>query len=285
MPSIDTIVLSYNYNSRNWFQYTRYSDTDEDFRADLGFITQVNTEKYVFGGGRNWFSETAWWNRIEVGGDWDISHDQEGRLLERELEGRVVINGPWQSTIAVGRVIRARLFDDILFDEEFFFGRLQATPRRGLELQMRYGFGDRIDFDNSRLGENVRLSPRINYSLNRHTQIALRHNYDRIKVDGLRERVANLTDFRVIYQFNQRSFLRLTAQIQNIKSTSEVDLDFGAVTRDRDFNKQLLYSYKLNPRAVFFLGYSDLADSDDDRPNYQTQQRGLFMKLGYVFNY
>lgn len=281
----DAVVLNYRFNSRDWFQYTTYRSTDENFRADMGFVTQNNNDFFVVGGGRIFYSETAWWNRLEWGGDWDIRHDKEGRVLEREIEMRLEGNGPMQSYFNVGAVVRDRLFDDIVFEEKLINTFANITPRRGLLFDLSMRFGDRIDFSNSRLGENFRFNPGIHYSINRHTQLLLHHDYDRLKVGGLRERVANLTDLVLKYQFNQRSFLRLTAQLQSIKSTSEALDDFGSVSRDRDFNKQLLYSYKLNPRTVFFLGYSDLVDSDDERPNLQTQQRGLFMKLGYVFDY
>lgn len=277
--------LRYNYNSRDWFQYTNYTRYDADFRADLGFVTQVNNEKFVVGGGRVFYNETSWWNQIEIGGDWDITHDIDGRLLERELEGRFEINGPLQSYANLGVTVRDRLFDDILFEEKFINSYANFQPRSGLFLEAFVSTGDRIDFSNSRLGENLRFEPGIQYSVNKHAELSVSHTYDRLKVSGLRERIANLTDFRLIYQFNARSFLRFTAQYQNIENESLALADAGQTERDRDFNKQLLYSYKVNPRTVFFLGYSDLADSNPERPSIQVQERGLFMKLGYVFDY
>ncbi len=277
--------VRYNFDSRNWFQYLSYSEFDKDFRADLGFITQVNTDKAVVGGGRIFYSEDSWWNRIEIGGDWDITHDGDGRLLEKELEGRIEVNGPLQSYANLNIVKRDRLFDNVLFDEQFYNVYANFQPIRGLLLENRISFGDRIDFSNTRLGDNLRIEPGIHYSINKHIQLFVHHTYDRLKVSGLRDRTANLTDFRLIYQFNARSFLRLTAQLQDVESESRLPADFGEVNRERNFNKQLLYSYKVNPRTVFFLGYSDLADSDNERPSIQVQQRGLFMKIGYVFDY
>ncbi len=280
----DAVRVRYNYNSRNWFQYTNYSNYDEDFRADLGFITQVNKEQWVVGGGRIFYSEDSWWREIEIGGDWDITHDSDGRVLERELEGRIEVNGPLQSYANLGYVVRDRLFDDILFEEKFVNSYFNIQPRRGLLLESGFNFGDRIDFSNSRLGDNLRINPGIHYSINKHTQLFVHHTYDRLKVPGLRDRTANLTDLRLIYQFTPRSFLRLTAQYQNIESKSLLVAD-GTVDKDRSFNKQLLYSYKVNPRTVFFLGYSDLADANNERPDIQIQEQGLFMKIGYVFDY
>ncbi|MEM7084274.1 MAG: DUF5916 domain-containing protein, partial [Pseudomonadota bacterium] len=186
----DMVRVRYNYNSRDWFQYTNYSNYDENFRADLGFITQVNKEQWVVGGGRVFYSEDAWWSQIEIGGDWDITHDSDGRVLEREVEGRFEIEGPLQSEARLGFVIRDRLFDNILFDEEFYYFDIELSPRRGLLFESFVTVGDRIDFSNSRLGENLRIEPNVRYSINKHMQLALEHTYDRLKVSGLRDRVA-----------------------------------------------------------------------------------------------
>jgi len=277
--------LNYRYNTRDWFAYSNYRNYDKDFRADLGFITQVNNDQFVVGGGRIFFSENKWWNRIELGGDWDITHDNDGRVLEREVEGRVEINGTKQSYMNLGYVKRDRLFDDILFNESFLNSYMRFTPVRGLLLESGFSYGDRIDFSSSNIGKNFRINPGIHYSVNKHTQLFLHHTIDTIEVDKLKERTANLTDLRLIYQFNTRSFLRLTAQYQDIENESLAVADFGAIEQDRSFNKQLLYSYKVNPRTVFFIGYSDLADDDNAVNNLEVQQKGLFMKLGYVFDY
>lgn len=281
----DALRLGYNYDSRNWFAYSNYSDFDKDFRADLGFITQVNIDKIVFGGGHVLYNENSWWNRIEIAGDYDITHDNEGLMLEKEWEGRFEINGPLQSSLGTGLVIRDRLFDEILFAEKFQWLYVEAKPGSGISFGSEFRFGKRIDFSESKLADNTRINPFLDLDLNKHLRLEFRHIYDSLDSLAGRELIANLTDARIKYQFNTRSFIRFTAQIENIKRTSKNVLDFGAVNRDRSVNTQLLYSYKVNPRTVFFLGYSDLATADNQDPQLELQQRGLFMKLGYVFDY
>ena len=45
---------------------------------------------------------------------------------------------------------------------------------------------------------------------------------------------------------------------------------------------QLLFSYKLNPQTVLFLGYSDNAVGDATT-DLTRQDRTLFVKVGYAF--
>ena len=277
--------MAYNYDTRNWFGYGNYRDFDKDFRADLGFITQVNNDQLELGGGRVFYSENKWWNRFEMRGNWEITHDNDGELLERELEGRIEVNGSLQSYMNLRYVKKDRLFDGNLFKEVFLNSYMQFTPKRGLLLETGLTYGDVVDFTNSRLAKRTRINPGIHLSVNKHTQLFLHHTYNRLDTVGVRDQVANLSDLRLIYQFNTRSFLRLTAQYQNIENIFQDSLSAGTIEKDRSFNKQLLYSYKVNPRTVFFLGYSDLATADNQDPKLEVQQRGLFMKLGYVFDY
>ena len=145
--------LNYNFDSRNWFAYARYSDRDEDFRADSGFMPRVNVGTQVAGLGRVWHGEEDdWYSRIRLNGDWDITHDDEGRMLEREVEAYLNVHGPLQSRISVGALTRDRLFDDILFKEDQVSAFAEFQPRGGLNLGIWARVGEQVDFANSRLG-------------------------------------------------------------------------------------------------------------------------------------
>ena len=54
-------------------------------------------------------------------------------------------------------------------------------------------------------------------------------------------------------------------------------------SNSRRVGRQLLYSYKINPQTVFFLGYSDNHIDDDDLDGLQETDRTLFMKIGYAW--
>jgi hypothetical protein len=51
--------------------------------------------------------------------------------------------------------------------------------------------------------------------------------------------------------------------------------------RDQALFTQLLFSYKLNPQTVLFLGYSDNSTADD-RIDLTRTDRTLFFKVGYA---
>ena len=104
-----SVRLQYNRETDDYSLSGRHTKTDADFRADLGFISNVDTEKSVIAGGYNWRSNDAWWNRIRIRGDWDITHNDNGELIEREIESRAGIRGNWQTEFEVGVVKRDRV--------------------------------------------------------------------------------------------------------------------------------------------------------------------------------
>ena len=53
-------------------------------------------------------------------------------------------------------------------------------------------------------------------------------------------------------------------------------------SKSQEFGSQLLFSYKVNPQTVLFLGYSDLHLGDDEFSLTQAD-RTLFAKIGYAW--
>ena len=93
---------------------------------------------------------------------------------------------------------------------------------------------------------------------------------------------AKVYDVRLIWQFNSRSFLRLTTQMQDVRKNQDEYLE-PVDEHSRDVGAQLLYSYKLNPQTVFYLGYSSHHIDDDDLESLTVTDRTVFLKVGYAF--
>ena len=93
---------------------------------------------------------------------------------------------------------------------------------------------------------------------------------------------ANLTQTRLVYQFNTRSFLRAMVQRLDVRRDLALYLDKPDSAKDEKLFTQLMFSYKINPQTVFFLGYSDTRQSEDRVDNLQTN-RTVFAKVGYAW--
>jgi hypothetical protein len=94
---------------------------------------------------------------------------------------------------------------------------------------------------------------------------------------------AGVHDLRLTWQFSPRSFLRFTTQYQDVRRNQAEYID-AIDERSKDVGRQLLYSYKVNPQTVFFLGYSDALLEDDTVRSLETSDRTWFLKIGYAWS-
>jgi len=280
----DAYTVAYDFSSRNWGAYASHTNFDEGFRADLGFISRVGYNKSVVGGSHTWHGEDgAKITRIRVNGDWDITHGSDGQLLERELEAYFSISGPMQSFLQIGALSREQFWQGQLFDESWWsiYGEIIPTSRLSFTLYLKDG--EQIDYVNAKI-DISQLEPSVNINIGKGVNLKLNHVYQKLSRDGGDVFIANLTDSRLSWQFNQRQRLRLSLQYGNtIRDKFVYNIPGSAMSEERDLSAQLLYSYKINPRTALYAGYSEGQYSDDDFPDLFATNRALFMKLSYAW--
>ncbi|MEL7537693.1 MAG: DUF5916 domain-containing protein [Pseudomonadota bacterium] len=280
----DAYFIRYVHNSRNWRAVASHDNFGRDFRADLGFVTRVDSRRSVVGLFRTWFPQ-GFFNEIEFGGDWDITHDQDGRLLEREIEASAEFEGPLQSYVEFGAGNRDRRDDDTLFEETFGFIYGEFQPFSGAEFSVLFRLGDQIDFANTQLGEQFFVRPAVEWNMGRHLALRARHTFQQLDrdSDGARIFTANLTDLRLTWQFSIRSFARLVVQHQDIDRNVAAYVDADTEARSRSLATQFLYSYMVNPQTVLFAGYSDAAEDGVTVDQFTKTNRTFFVKVSYAW--
>jgi hypothetical protein len=282
----DAWRVEYRYGSRNWFGQYSHQDLDPAFRADAGFISRVDVVQDRFEMNRNWYGNgEAWYTNLNVGVQGGRSEDTRGRLLERSLQPFFSFQGPLQSFARVGAGPRKEYWNGQVYELQGAFTFGQVRPRSGLNINMQMSRGEQIDYVNSRLADQRRIQPQIDWNATRHLLVRLRYTNDRLSAkDGPTIFHATLTDLRLTWQFNVRSFVRVTLQDQNVERN--VDLYNNRLTTDPSTSSlatQLLYSYKLNPQTVLFAGYSDNSVEDDATRELEKTGRTLFLKLSYAW--
>ena len=272
-----------NHNSRNWNVYASYKDIGENFRADMGFIPRVDYS-FLLGGAEHiwWGGEESWWTQVRVGGDWDQTRDQSGQLLEREAEVWTLVNGPRQSWLWTSFGTRERYFDGVLYDQRYVNTWFEIQPSGDFFFGLSTRFGDDIDFANSRPAQQLSLAPQVRYNVGKHLRLNLSHEMRRLDVEGGRLFEANLTQFRAVYQFNIRTFVRVISQYTDLARDPSLYQD-EVEPRSESLFSQLLLAYKINPRTVAFLGFSDTRVGDGSTGLTQ-DGRSIFLKIGYAWN-
>ncbi len=276
-------TIRYSHDSRNWDWWARYTDVGRDFRADLGFMPRGDYTFLVGGLSRTWWGDDDdWYTEIRLGGDWDLTEDQSGQMLEEEVEIDFELSGPRQSHLSLGVGTRDQYFDGVTFDDlRFYNSWFEMRPSGKVWFGMFAGYGDAIDFANTRRGTRLFLEPSVRLNLGLRLRLNLEHDRQRFEVDQGRLFEAGLTQLRAIYQLNVRTFVRAIFQYREIDRNTELYTDDDVEARTERLFTQLLFSYKLNPQTVLFLGYADNRRADETI-QLTASDRTLFFKFGYA---
>ncbi|KAB2965386.1 MAG: carbohydrate binding family 9 domain-containing protein, partial [Thermoanaerobaculia bacterium] len=277
-------LVSYEHLSRRWRWSARYEDVGRGFRADLGFLPQVDRRYGKALVERHWWAaKPAWWTHLQAGIDSATSERQDGELLERLDEVWFVLEGVRELELFVQAADRTRTFAGERFEESFVESRVELRVSSAVALEMYGQFGDEIDFANVRPGRQQRLEPSLRLDLGRHLRAELGHAWQRLEVDEGRLFEANLSELRLIWQFDVRTLLRAIVQRSHVERDPALYLEPVEAESQRLFG-QLLFSFKLNPQTVFFLGYSE-TELGTASLDLLRADRTLFAKLGYAWSF
>lgn len=278
----NALNINFTHNSRDWLYAFSYRDFSPDFRADFGYVPRVDIRRASGTLGRTfWGTRDDWFSRITFQVNGYALYDYDNQLTDRHFDLHTIYMGPLQSTAIIA----------LINDREFYAGEnydlnsgvlfTEIKPASGLRFSLTGIYGDAVDYNNARKAGSVVLNPFAELSLGRHLNINLQHNFQRLAQEGDKIFHANLSQLRLIYNFNVRTFVRLILQYLDISRS--VDLYVFPVTpKTQTIFTQFLFSYKLNPQTVLFIGYSDnsLGYTGID---ITQQNRTFFMKIGYAW--
>jgi Domain of unknown function (DUF5916)/Carbohydrate family 9 binding domain-like len=274
----DAFMIDYDHVARDWIWSAFYERTEPGFRADAGFVPRVDVRRAEALLIRQFWGEAGdWWNRASIGLFGGGVDDFDGRRTDEYIDLFANFAGPLQSFVEVSLDENTQLVGDTLHEG---MNRVQVVgeiqPTGSVKLTLFADAGETVDFDSNRRAEIFQLTPSAEVKFGRHVNAKLDHSLRRLELDETGEEIveANLTQLRLIYNFNTRSFLRAIVQYLDLAPAGE--------PASEDLFTQLLFSYKLNPQTVLFLGYSDDRIGVGDVGLTQTG-RTFFFKVGYAW--
>lgn len=275
-------LLRYEHSSRNWSWWGSLRDKDPGFRADLGFEPQVDIRMAAAGLGYTWWgAPDDWYTSIRAGVRWNEAKNHAGDILRREAEAWGSIGGPWQSRLWLNLTSRDVLYAGRTFDQQRVHFMLSARPSGTVSFFLFGTTGDDIDYAGVRPGEVLRLGPAIDLNVGRHLQLSLSDAWERLDVDGGRLYRVNLTELRAVYQLTLRTFVRAIVQYSDVWRDPAL-YSFPVDQTSRRLFGQFLFSYKVNPQTVLFVGYSETGFGRTGL-DVTSENRTLFVKLGYAW--
>jgi hypothetical protein len=279
----NALTAQYQHGGRHWFWQGIYEDLDDGFRADSGFVPQVDVRNLVGTVSRTfWGTRDDWHTQINVGGHAVRTEDHQGRLTGQDLgiNGRVA--GPLQTAAGANYTRAKLLFGGVMYEHLDRLGfNFQIQPSGAYRITLNGTYADTVDFANNRPAVVLQLRPAVELKLGRHVNAQFDHTLRTLEAEGERIFRADLTQLRLVYQFSVRSFVRGILQYQHV--TRNPAMYSAPVSPEtRTLFTQFLYSYKLNPQTVLFLGYSDNRLGMQAFALTQTD-RTFFVKIGYAW--
>jgi hypothetical protein len=276
------LFLSYARKSRNWEAWAEYEDISDDFRADLGFMPRVDIREQQGGIRRLWWSDgSEWYSKVRLTLLGLRAEDHSGLLTDQSLSVVFDYEGPRQSDLHFHPTFNKEYFEGRLYDLDGGHFSFSVKPTGDLRIGLFGVWGGAIDYVNFRPADIGRLGSDLTWLLGRHLALGLQHERERLEVAGGRLFEANLTQSRIVYQFSRRAFLRAILQYLDLERNADLYLE-EVEESDRELFTQLLFSYKINPQTLFFLGYSDNR-LGDQAADLTLRDRTLFVKLGYAW--
>lgn len=285
----NAIHLQFVHRSREWFVRATGEQKDRDFRSDAGFIPRVDTRDGNLMLQRTWWASEPgqWYSFLNAGALVSRIEDLDGNLTDERIQLIGGYSGPMQSNVNVALARRKELFAGTLHEKlDAAFVGFDFRPSGMATLGFGSELSKTINYLNAREGTQITAGPTAELKLGRHLNLNLRHSYRRLTHDGEWSFVANLSEVRAVYNFNVRSFFRAIVQYQNVERNPalyEIPVDREA----RSVFTQFLFSYKVNPQTVLFLGYSDnsqgLLTPELVRTDITRANRTFFLKLGYAW--
>ncbi len=280
----------YRYQTRDWASYLRRRERSEDFRADLGYIGQVDVQENEAGIERYLYRDRDhWWNRGEVGMGVIYDEDRHGNVLNSGVDYWAWFNGLYESHFNVWGIVGRKYYQGKEFPDYHVWAGGGFRPNSVVYIWTEYAGGDEIDYENARPGKQFYWEGSTTLQLGRHFRATYRFDYEQLTVYDTLLFTARINYVKLLYQFTQRAYLRVVVQNRGVNynihhyplGEDETEDDLPEPT-STSLGGQVLFAYTLNPQTVFYLGYTDNWRQEHRVDLVQTN-RTVFAKLGYAW--
>lgn len=296
-------LIDYEYKTEYWDININHEKINHLFRADLGFMTKADIQQNEIEVMRLFYGDSDdFWSETYLYSSWHNIKNEKGEFIERAFDGTIELLGPKLSFVSlnISKATKTglRLDDSSLllsgnttqFDETVMKLYAEFQPTHRLFTGIGFDFGDKIDYNNNRLGSYNELYVELTSHATDHLYISLTHTYSKLDAEptfsSVKDNVytANLTNLRISYQFDVQSYLKFNVEYFDVSYNTNNNPFIAPDNINKDLSTQLIYSYKLNPQTVFFLGYSDNSIQNDNLTKIFRREKTFFSKVSYAWS-
>ena len=298
------LKLELIHQSEYWQLTAQHQNIGKDFQAGLGFMPKADYRQEAVTIKRTFYAEDeqAFWSDANINMKGHIEHDLAGKLLEQNFSASAGFHGPllsyFEVTLTQAEKLgfnkeQLELSEDIKFEEKRFSENQTELyafiqPRNNFYGEASYITGDKIDYINNALGDYQEIWGHVMVNLTDHLELDVDYSYSELDIENSNSYVEQAANVTISYQFDVRSYLKLNLRYTDIVQTESANAkllleDYSFKETNKGLASQLIYSYKINPQTLFFLGYSDNRFQDNDLKAFRQEERTFFSKISYAW--
>ncbi|AOE49631.1 DUF5916 domain-containing protein [Kangiella sediminilitoris] len=277
--------LNYGHSDKHWNWYLSRTEFDEDFRMDVGYLTIVGNSKDVGGLGYRWYGDDDdFFYEKKVKAEYSVRHfTSNNDKYEQIRELSMDLYGSLRSTINLVGGKRDYFFAQQWFDQDFFSVNGSFRPASEWKLGFNIDVSDDIDYRHIRPGEYFDYGLYTEWQVNDAWFLGADISETDFDVNDGQLFNALIFNLNTNYHFSAKSYLRFIVRYSDVDYNTELYSDPDQVSNLTRTSRQLLYTYKWNPRTAFYIGYSDNGFEDDTVNRFEKTGRSFFTKFSYAF--
>ncbi len=273
--------LVYDHSAKVWRWNLQYRDVSGAFRADSGYVPQVDYRE-----GRARLSYNVYpgnfFSRLEPAVIAELKWDRSGQPLSREcyaginFEGRHSLNGE-----LFYHPVQQRAGGKLLNAGALYFSSSLSPSAVVSSLYVEGNVGQAIDYDGARVGRGGDVNASATIRPTAHLAVVLNGERTWLNLPQGSLFTANTLYLKGTYNFSSRSFLRVIAQWLETRRNRAL-YPQEVPRRDGGLTGSVLFAYKLNWQSVLYVGYGDNRVLTPQH-GFQPADHQVFLKISYAF--
>ena len=273
------VNLYFSQQARSYWYEVTYNDISPAFQSQLGYVTQNDYRTAEVDGGWTFYHDSSFVTQNNVWYDAETRFNHESQTIEHYL----IFGSNWQFAKQLNFqtnyfVVNNEIFHDIKFTDIHRLNTYTSfKPMNEISFSITANFGRYIyRDDNPKLGYGHRIS--IATDIKPTEKFICSFSFDRSRLSDVvgHELFYDGYILRNVssYQFNKEMYFRLISEYNSF---------------DKSMAVFPLFSYKLNPFTIFYIGTTYNLTNFEDHPGADNHSRYLqtarqyFIKLQYLW--
>jgi len=272
----------FEHDDEHWYLEAWHMRMGDGFRSDIGFIPQVGfVESGILMGHRRYGKDGAFISRYSSYFSTEIQKDMSGNPIHRMFHFEQDLNMTGQTYLGLFYDAEMRSYNNVNHHYGNY-GFWTGGKQRKFIYTLDMYFGENVDLKNNRIGNWNVIKTELTFLPTPHINFELDATQETMRELGEKLYTAHILQTHFIYNFNTRMLIRTIIQYTSLEKNPELYTDLDNRI-SRSLFPQILFSYKINPRTLLYLGYSGNRAATELNP-MQSFERTLFFKVAYAWS-